>query len=246
MGPVIPGRAADQRSQAVTIETFISAVHLAEAAARAAVAGLDAGLRLHGSAGLAATGGRSPGAVYDALSETPLDWGRVRVTLTDERWVDPASPDSNEGLVRRRLLRNRAAAAAFLGLRGACEDIHGAARDASLALDAWTPLDVVLLGMGEDGHVASLFPGNPALARGLDVTAPACIAVPQGQDRPPPQPRLTLTLRPLVQAGLVLILTSGAAKRAVLEQGLAGADPLHFPVCAVLQLARSVRILWTA
>ena len=120
-----------------------------------------------------------------------------------------------------------------------------AAEQATDALYGWPPLDMVMLGMGEDGHVASLFPGSPALAHGLDRTAPACIAVPQGRDRPPPQPRLSLTIRPLTQAAQVLILTSGAAKRAVLDQALAGGDPLQFPVRAVLQSARSVRILWT-
>ncbi len=228
------------------IEEFADAAVLAAAATDAIVQALGAGLRLRGSAGLAATGGRSPGAVYDALAFAPLDWARVRVTLTDERWVAQTSSDSNEGLVRRRLLQGRARDAYFLGLRGAAERIEDAADQASQALHGWPSLDVAMLGMGEDGHVASLFPGSPVLARGLDPDAPACIAVPQGHDRPPPQPRLSLTLRPLIQAALVVILTSGAAKRAVLEQALAGADPFHFPVCAVLKSARSVRILWTA
>jgi 6-phosphogluconolactonase len=228
------------------VETFSSAEVLAAAATDAVIQALDAGLRLRGAASLAATGGRSPGAIYDALSLAPLDWARVRVTLTDERWVDPSSPDSNEGLVRRRLLRGRAQDAHFLGLRGTADHIEDAADHAADALHGWPPLDVVMLGMGEDGHVASLFPGSPALPRGLDPAAPACIAVPQGLGRPPAQPRLSLTIRPLTQAARVLILTSGAAKRAVLEQALAGGDPLHFPVRAILQSARSARILWTA
>ena len=229
----------------MSIETFSGAEALAAAATDAVVQALDAGLRLRGAAGLAAPGGRSPGAVYDALSLAPLDWARVRVTLTDERWVDPSSPDSNEGLVRRRLLRGRAQDAHFLGLRGTADHIESAAEQATDALHGWPPLDVVMLGMGEDGHVASLFPGSPALPHGLDPLAPAVITVPQGPSGPPTQPRLSLTIRPLTQAALVLILASGAAKHAVLEQALAGGDPLHFPVCAVLQSARSVRILWT-
>jgi len=227
------------------IETFPDAETLAAVATDVVLDALAAGLRLRGAAGLAATGGRSPGAVYDALSPAPLDWARVRVTLTDERWVDPASPDSNEGLVRRRLLRGRAQDAHFVGLRGTAEHIEDAADQAAAALDGWPPLDVVMLGMGEDGHVASLFPGSPALPRGLDPAAPAVIAVPQGQGRPPAQPRLSLTVRPLTQAAQVLILAGGAAKRGVLEQALAGGDPLAFPVRAILQSARSVRILWT-
>ena len=228
------------------IEDFVDGAALAAAATEAAVSALETGLRIRGSAALAATGGRSPGPVYDALCVVPLDWNRVRVTLTDERWVDPASPDSNEGLVRRRLLRGRAADADFFGLHGHERGPGAAAEHASAVLAGWPPFDMVLLGMGEDGHVASLVPGSPALSLGLDAAAPACIAVPQGEGVFPPQPRLSLTIRPLTTAAQVVILTSGAAKRAVLEQALGGADPSRFPVAAVLQKAASVRILWTA
>lgn len=228
------------------IETFEDARSLAEAAAGAVTAALAAGLRRSGSAGLAATGGRSPGAVYDLMALEPLDWRHVRVTLTDERWVDPASTDSNERLVRERLLRGRAAEALFHPLHGREPDPEAAAAHASALLHAWPPFDAVMLGMGEDGHVASLFPGNPALSLGLDPEAPACIAVPAGEGRAPPQARLSLTIRPLVSAGLVVILTSGRAKRDVLDKALAGGDPGELPVRAVLQSARAVRILWTA
>ena len=228
------------------IETFDDAPSLAEAAAVAVVSALEAGLRLKGSAGLAATGGRSPGPVYDRMALAPLDWRHVRVTLTDERWVDPASPDSNERLVREHLLQHRAAEALLHPLRDREPNPEAAAHHASALLHAWPSFDAVMLGMGEDGHVASLFPGSPALALGLDPEAPACIAVPAGGGRAPAQTRLSLTIRPLTTAGLVVILTSGAAKRAILEQALAGGDPSELPVRAILQSARSVRILWTA
>jgi len=228
------------------IEVFEDARDLNEAAAGAVVSALEAGVRLNGTASLVATGGRSPGPVYDLMALAPLDWRKVRVTLSDERWVAESSPDSNARLVRERLLRNRAAEAMFHPLRDGEPDPETAARHASALFHSWPPLDVVMLGMGEDGHVASLFPGSPALERGLDPEAPACIAVPAGEGRPPPQARLSLTIRGLVTAGLVVILTSGEAKRAVLERALQGGDPRELPVRAVLQSARSVRILWTA
>ncbi|MGZ3272647.1 MAG: 6-phosphogluconolactonase [Caulobacteraceae bacterium] len=228
------------------IEAFDDAHSLAETAAGAVVSALETGVRLNGTASLAATGGRSPGPVYDLMALAPLDWARVRVTLTDERWVDPSSPDSNARLVRERLLTHRAAAAAFHPLRNGESDPETAARHASALFHSWPPLDAVMLGMGEDGHVASLFPGSPALDQGLDPAAPACIAVPAGEGRPPPQPRLSLTIRGLTTAGLVVILTSGEAKRAVLERAMDGGDPHELPVRAVLQSARAVRILWTA
>jgi 6-phosphogluconolactonase len=228
------------------IEVYDDLRSLNEAAAGTVVSALETGVRLNGTASLAATGGRMPGPIYDHMALTPLDWAKVRVTLTDERWVDPSSPDSNERLVRERLLKHRAAEAAFHPLRDREVSPEAAAEHASRLFHSWPPLDVVMLGMGEDGHVASLFPGSPALERGLDLAAPACIAVPAGVGRPPPQPRLSLTIRGLINAGLTVILTSGGAKRAVLERALEGGDPHELPVRAVLQLARAVRILWTA
>jgi 6-phosphogluconolactonase len=228
------------------IEVFDDLGALNEAAAGAVVSALETGVRLNGTASLAATGGRMPGPVYDLMALAPMDWARVRITLSDERWVDPSSPDSNARLVRERLLQHRAAEAMFHPLRDREPNPEAAAEHASALFHSWPPLDVVMLGMGEDGHVASLFPGSPALERGLDRTAPACIFVPAGEGRPPPQARLSLTIRGLTTAGLVVILASGAAKRAVLEQALAGGDPRELPVRAVLQSGRSVRILWTA
>jgi len=228
------------------IEVFQDAHALNEAAAGAIVSALETGVRLNGTASLVATGGRSPGPVYDLMALAPLDWRKVRITLSDERWVDPASPDSNERLVRERLLKHRAAEAVFHPLRDREPNPEAAAEHASALFHSWPPLDVVMLGMGDDGHVASLFPGSPALDLGLDPAAPACIAVPAGQGRPPPQARLSLTIRGLVTAGLVVILTSGDAKRAVLERALQGGDPRELPVRAVLQSARAVRIFWTA
>jgi 6-phosphogluconolactonase len=228
------------------IEAFDDLGSLNEAAAGAVAAALETGVRLNGTASLAATGGRSPGPVYDLMALAPLEWSKVRITLSDERWVDPASPDSNERLVRERLLQHRAAEAVFHPLRNGEPDPETAARHASRLFHSWPPLDVVMLGMGEDGHVSSLFPGSPALDLGLDPAAPACIPVPAGEGRPPAQARLSLTIRGLVTAGLVVILTSGKAKRAVLERALAGGDPHELPVRAVLQSTRAVRILWTA
>jgi 6-phosphogluconolactonase len=228
------------------IEIFPDAQTLAMAAAAAIVDRLSYRLRLKGSASLVVTGGRSPGAVYDALAAAALDWSKVSVTLSDERFVDTDSPDSNERLVRMRLLQGRAARAQFLSLRGTASTPQDAAAEASEALAAWPPFEVVLLGMGEDGHVASLFPGSPALTSGLDRAAPACIAVPQGEGVPPDQPRLSLSLPRLASCRLAIILASGAEKRRVLERAHDKADGTLLPVRALLQSAPTTRILWTA
>ena len=165
------------------IEIFPDAQSLAAAAAAAVVDRLSYRLRLKGSASLVATGGRSPGAVYDILSAAALDWSKVSITLSDERFVDPASEGSNERLVRERLLQGRAARAQFLGLRGTAPTPQAAAAEASAALRDWPAFEVVLLGMGEDGHVASLFPGSPALYRRSRGRGP-----PSGPAAPQPHP----------------------------------------------------------
>lgn len=228
------------------IEIFPDARTLAAAAASAVHDRLTYRLRLKGEATLVATGGRSPGLLYDMLSAAPLDWAKVRVTLSDERFVDADSPDSNERLVRERLLQGRAARARFTSLRGDAKTPEQAAAQASDALAGWGPFEVVLLGVGEDGHIASLFPGNPALADGLARTAAPCIAVPPGEGRPPEQPRLSLSLPRLASARLVIVLASGSKKRRVLEEAEDGGDPSRLPLRGLLQSAPSVRILWTA
>ena len=168
------------------IETFQDPAAMAAMTAAAIADRLAYRLRLQGKASLCVTGGRSPGPVYDILSNAALDWARVDITLSDERFVDTGSADSNERLVRERLLTGRAARANFLGLRGTAETPEAAAAEASAALSGWLPFEVTLLGMGEDGHFASLFPKSTALAAGLDRAAPPCIAVPEGGGSPRP------------------------------------------------------------
>ncbi len=244
---VPPAGAVEDFKERTMIETFAAPDALADEAAAAVTAALTEGLAARGSASLVCTGGRSPGGVYDRLARTALDWSRVRVTLSDERFVEVTSPDSNEKLVKERLLIGEAAAADYFGLRGMAATPEDAAAAAAGVLHDWPTFDVVLLGMGDDGHFASLFPGSPALDAGLASDAPACLAVPQGEGgQAPSMPRLSLSLTRLANARLVLILTSGDGKRRILDQALAGASPQQFPIGAVLKSAPSVRILWTA
>jgi len=225
------------------IESFRDEADLADAAAAGAAGRLAEGLRQRGRATLAATGGRSPGPVYDRLAATGLDWSRVEVTLTDERFVPPTSPESNERLVRARLLTGHAGAASFVPLWSDAASPDAAAALAEPAVAALTPFDVVLLGMGEDGHVASLIPGSPALEAGMDPESQRlCLGVPAGVGSPPVA-RITLTLAALSQARSILILISGATKRQVIQQAAAGAD---LPVRALLVQDRvPVRVFWS-
>ncbi len=215
-----------------------------ELAAR--VAGLlSQGLAARGRASLVVSGGRSPVKLFEQLRSQALDWGRVSIALADERWVDPAGPDSNEHLVRDVLLRDRAAAAGFLGLKNAAPT-----PDAG-AVAAWEtfarvprPFDAVLLGMGDDGHTASLFPGSPNLPRALDTAAAAgCV----GMLAPvPPQPRLSLNLSALLDARQVILSINGEAKWRRYEAALEAGPPQDMPVRGVLhQHHTPVEVCWS-
>ena len=207
-----------------------------------AACGLIAGaLRAGGS--LAVSGGKSPVLLFERLARAEIDWAKVTVTLVDERWVPPSSPDSNEALVRAHLLTGAAAAARFIPLWKDGSTPEEAARAAEAAITPLLPFRAVVLGMGEDGHFASLFPGNWALKAGVDLAAPRlALAAPAGTPAPP-QPRISLTLRALSQADQIILLASGAAKRAVLDAALGGED---LPIRAVLAQDRApVHILWS-
>lgn len=215
------------------IESFPGSDDLADAAADAVAQCLSAGLAARGHAALVATGGRSPGPVYDRLKDADLDWAHVAVTLSDERQVDADSPNSNARLLRERLFLGKAAAARFLPLTDYAEP----------ALKKLMPFDAVMLGMGEDGHVASLIPGSPVLAQAMDPDGQAMIAEsPQGFGSPPVA-RITLTLSALLRSRAIFLLIAGEAKRQVVEDAQAGAD---LPVRAILTQDRvPVRVLWS-
>ena len=230
----------------MTIERFADPRVLADAASSAIAEALSQAVAARGRALFIATGGRTAGPVHDRLAAAPLDWGSNVVSLTDERWVGSGDPESNEGLIRDRLLYGPAARARFVPLKGAAATPEAAAREASAKLAELGAPDVVLLGMGEDGHIASLFPRNPALAEGLAPGAPPCIAAPRGERSPPPQARLSLSAPWIAAARAIVLLIVGSEKLKVIEQALAGTDEQEFPVRAVLRPSARVRILWSA
>jgi len=191
---------------------------------------LNMALNTSERASLAVPGGTTPGPVFDLLCGVRLDWARVDVLLTDERWVDETSPRSNTRLLRERLLVNAAAAANLVPLYAPTETPEESLSALEGAVRAARPIDVLLLGMGEDMHIASLFPGGDKLSTALSSNAPTLVAM-----RAPgvQEPRVTLSAPVLSGAMAKHLIITGAAKRAALENAR-GKLPEQAPVAVVL------------
>jgi len=205
---------------------------------------LRASIESRGEAALVVSGGRTPAGLFRRLSEQPLEWSKVLVTLADERWVDNQHDDSNERSVRTHLLQNLAAEARFLPLVNSEATPHEGQAETELLLDLLPEtVDVVILGMGEDGHTASFFPDAPELAQALD-PQPACDCA---AVTPPVAPwkRITLTLPRLLAAHQIIVHLCGDAKLPVLQQALAEGAVEAMPIRSVLrQKATPVTIYW--
>jgi 6-phosphogluconolactonase len=223
---------------------FESSDALAHALAAQIAASLVAAVAARGLASLVVSGGKSPLRLFELLREEKLDWSRVCIALADERWVDTNDPDSNEKLVRDHLLRGPAAAARFHGLK------NGAPTPDMGAVSAWEtfarvprPFDALVLGMGDDGHTASLFPGSPNLPRALN---PAAVAGCVGMWAPvAPQPRLSLNLSALLDSRRVVLLISGAGKWRTFLAANAQGPVEDMPVRAVLRQTRTpLQVMW--
>ncbi|NWE51918.1 6-phosphogluconolactonase [Brevundimonas sp. P7753] len=218
----------------------------AAAAARLATA-LSEGIAAEGRAVFAGAGGSTPSPIYARLAKADLDWSKVTATLVDERYVPETSPESNAALMKRTLLTGRAAAARFLPLYAPSVTVDRAAAEASKALAAEAAhLDAVLLGMGEDGHICSMFPESPTLKTLLTPgLKPAVYGVPAGRDgTAPSQERLSINLPYLIGARRVVLALTGSAKRAVFEREAAG-DPRIHPIAALIAAKVPLEVLWT-
>lgn len=224
--------------------SFADGGELAEALADRAAGALAMAIAARGTATLAVSGGTTPKAFFAALSKRTIEWDKVTVTLVDERMVPPAHERSNHRLAILFLLQNRAAEAGFAPLYNNAGDAAAVARAASEKIDALAlPFDVVVLGMGTDGHTASFFPGGTTLEA---VTDPACAQSVMAIEAPGAgEPRLTLTLPRIVEAGLLVLHIEGEQKKAVLAKALGAGPEAEMPVRAVLRHAKTpVEIYW--
>jgi len=207
-----------------------------------AAAVLDSGKAL-----FAGPGGSTPSPVYARLAQTDIGWTHVSVTLVDERYVPETSPDSNARLIREVLLKGPAAAATFVPLYQSAITVDRAAALATLALNrVGSRFDAVLLGMGEDGHICSMFPNSPTLRTLLSPTLkPTVLGVPHGRDGDAPTiERLSINLPWLMSAGRVILGIKGTGKRAVFEREAAG-DPALQPIAALIANRVPLEVVWT-
>lgn len=212
---------------------------LAQQLAEVVAEALRADLVHHDHALLVVSGGSTPVPFFTALAACQLPWERVQVTLADERWVAETADDSNARLVRKHLLHGPAASATFVPLTSGHSTPEQGAEAVAERVEAlaW-PASVVILGMGDDGHTASLFPDSRELDLAL-ITDAATVAVNTPSQ---PQPRLTLSAERLHHARRHILHIVGGDKRAVLGQALAGDDPRELPVRAFL--TRPLGIYW--
>jgi len=223
--------------------TFGDKDELALALADAVAENLNAGLAARGRAALAVSGGSTPARFFKALSQrTDIDWASVTVTLVDERWVGEDSDRSNARLVRANLLQGPAAAASFVPLwQGGVEPDAAGIAKANAAIAAIAVLDAAILGMGNDGHTASFFPGGDTLDEALTAAGPVLAIRAPGAG----EPRVTLTLRRLLAADALYLHIEGNEKAEVLDKALGEGDIADMPVRAVLrQDHKPVTVFW--
>ena len=200
---------------------------------------LNSALMQHETASFAVPGGTTPGPIFDVLCAADLDWSRVHVMLTDERWVPEDHPRSNTRLIKERLMVNRAAKATYVPLFAAADTPEEQIDALSAEIAPKLPLSVLLLGMGADMHTASLFPGADRLAQAMAADAPILMPM-----RAPgaPEPRVTLTAPVLEGALSKHIVITGEEKREAIDKA-AHLDGMEAPV---RQIWNGATVHWAA
>lgn len=216
----------------VSLHTFDNGELLAEELGRMIASDLSEAIEQNGKAVLMVSGGNTPKKLFATLSEMMIPWDKVRIGLCDERWISPEQPQSNEKLVREHLMRHHASAARFIGMY--CEGLDAAEAEKvcsqTIRNELW-PIDVCVLGMGDDAHTASLFPNNPKLSQAFDPERPElCIAITPDTA---PFERMSLTRKALLESSNLYLHFEGEKKLKVFTEALENADMYAAPIVSV-------------
>ena len=230
-------------SQAGFLE-FSNSKYLVQKLSTRIIDHLSDGIKRRGQASLAVSGGTTPVPLFQFLSRMDLEWGKVVITLVDERWVDVTEGDSNEHLVRTCLLQNKAASALFSSMKIFGKSTEEAEQECSVRYQSVPmPFDVVILGMGSDGHTASLFPGAENLAAAVNMHSDkACMSIIPAAA---PHERMTLTLPAILNSRDIIIHITGEEKRKVYDKAVSDGPSEEMPIRYVLrQKEVPVTIYW--
>lgn len=233
-----------------TTVQVVSADRLAFELAQDIAQRLQLAIHARGKAVLGVSGGKSPIALFQALRVHDIDWSKVSVTLADERCVPSTHPDSNALLVKQHLLQDAAQSSTWVPMLTDTLDVSDATQQAAWASAQWQTTgaaDVMVLGMGADGHTASLFPDAPNLAQALDLHNPHnCVGITLAH--PPahaPYPRVTQTLAALLRSKHIVLPIAGDDKRNTLRQAWAHKQN-QWPVSHVLHQTWAPVAVWMA
>ncbi|MBS0472757.1 MAG: 6-phosphogluconolactonase [Proteobacteria bacterium] len=228
------------------LHRFRHAEEMYAALAERIVKQLNDGIGRNGKASMVASGGTSPGELYDLLSSQDLEWKNIWITLSDERWVDTSSTRSNENLVRSRLMRGKANSANLVPMKTRASSAGAAEQSVSASISSMPrPFNVVLLGMGMDLHTASLIPGAVELDRAMNPHGPDFATAVYPSDIGSMGERLTLTLRAILDSRSIVLIIRGEEKLAAYKKALEEQNVLRAPVHAVLrQTAVPVSVYW--
>lgn len=201
------------------------------------VAALEEALKERDQASFLVSGGSSPAPLYQRLSQIALDWKRIQVALVDERWVEPGHAKSNETFVQKNLLQHAAGQAPFLGMKNsAASPAEGLAACEQAYQKLSQPFDLTILGMGPDGHTASLFPNAEGLEEALTTDA-LCSAITAHQSEVTGEftERMTLSLAGIVNSRRLVLLITGDDKLQALRAAQGEGPVGDMPVRAVLR-----------
>lgn len=232
-------------AESVHFLSMADKLELAEKLAYDVADDLRAGIAARGAASLVVSGGSTPKPFFEALKKQPdIDWSKVHVTLADDRWVDAPHPDSNEQLVKDNLLLD---GMQFTSLKTRHLTPHEGVEEVQARIAAIPrPFDVVILGMGDDGHTASFFPTAPELEAALAPQDGVLVAAVTPPEYAPHQ-RMTLTLPALLDSKRIIIHITTGKKQEVFAEASNGGSVEDMPVRAVLRQAKTpVDIYWAA